>query len=61
MEERRGLRKGAIVSSSRQGMTSWSKYFGFFQAYRKKKRCHCVKQYAKICAIGSLYLRRTKN
>ena len=43
MEERlgkwgevRGLRKGAIVSSSPQGMTSWSSSIKicFFQAYR---------------------------
>ena len=32
----RGLRKGAIVSSSPQGMTSWSSSIKiwFFQAYR---------------------------
>ena len=55
--EERGLRKGAIVSSSPQGMTSWSSSIKiwFFQAYRMhylKKICHGVKQYAKICAIG---------
>ena len=27
----RGLSKGAIVSSSPQGMTSWSSKFGFFK------------------------------
>ena len=34
--EERGLRKGAIVSSSPQGMTSWSSSIKiwFFQAYR---------------------------
>ena len=34
--EERGLRKGAIVSSSPQGMTSWSSIIKswFFQAYR---------------------------
>ena len=34
-EEREGLRKGAIVSSSPQGMTSWSSSIKiwFFQAY----------------------------
>ena len=34
--EKRGLRKGAIVSSSPQGMTSWSSSIKiwFFQAYR---------------------------
>ena len=41
--EERGLRKGAIVSSSPQGMTSWSSSIKiwFFQTYRmhyKKKR-----------------------
>ena len=67
MEERLGkmgkgrrerMRKGAIGSSSPQGMTSWSSSIKicFFQ-------CH-----AKICAIDEqnvinwkLYLRRTKN
>ena len=48
------MRKGAIVSSSPQGMTSWSSSIKiwFFQAYRMKKICHGVKQNAKICAIG---------
>ena len=34
--EERGLRKGAIISSSPQGMTSWSSSIKiwFFQAYR---------------------------
>ena len=55
--EERGLRKGAIVSSSRQGMRSWSSSIKiwFFQAYRmhySKKICHGVKQNTKICAIG---------
>ena len=60
---RRGLRKGAIVSSSPQGMTSWSSSIKiwFFQAYIeciiKKKICHGVKQYAKICAIGEQNVR----
>ena len=54
--DERGLRKGATVSSSPQGMTSWSSSIKnwFFQAYRmhySKKICHGVKQYAKICAI----------
>ena len=53
--EERGLRKGAIVSSSPQGMTSWSSSIKiwFFQAYRiiKKKRCHGVKQYAKYVPL----------
>ena len=54
MEERlgkgqeRGLRKGAIVVSSPQGMTSWRSNIKiwFFQAYRmhcKKKICDGVK------------------
>ena len=55
--EERGLKKGAIVSSSPQGMTSWSSSIKiwFFQAYRIMhylKKSHGVKQYAKICAIG---------
>ena len=57
--EERGLRKGAIVSSSPQGITSWSssiKLWFFFQAYRmhyskKKKICHGAKWNANICAI----------
>ena len=56
--EERGLRKGAIVSSSPQGMTSWSSsikiwfFFKLIECIIKKKICHGVKQYAKICAIG---------
>ena len=54
--EERGLRKGAIVSSSHQGMTSWSSSIKiwFLPAYRMHylKKCHGVKQNAKICAIG---------
>ena len=44
---RERMRKGAIVSSSPQGMTSWSSSIKiwFFQAY--------MKQNAKICAIPS--------
>ena len=78
MEERLGemskgrrerVKKGAIVSSSPQGMTSWSSSikFGFFKLsiWNALLKCHGVKQNAKICAIGeqnvSLYLRRTKN
>ena len=54
--EERGLRKGAIVSSSPQGMTSWSSsikiwFFKLIECIIKKKS-HGVKQYAKICAIG---------
>ena len=63
MEERLGeMRKGrrermrvrAIVSSSPQGMTSWSSSIKiwFFQAYRMHYKCHGMKQNAKICAIG---------
>ena len=63
MEERLGemrkgrrerMRKGAIVSSSPQGMTSWSSSIKiwFFQAYNALLKCHGVKQNAKICAIG---------
>ena len=50
--EKREDEKGAIVSSSPQGMTSWSSSFKiwFFQAYRLK--CHGAKPNAKICAIG---------
>ena len=46
------MRKGAIVSSSPQGMTSWSSStkIWFFLAYILK--CHGVKQNAEICAIG---------
>ena len=53
----RGLRKGATVSSSPQGMTSWSSsikiwfFFKLIECIIKKKICHGVKQYAKICAI----------
>ena len=66
MEERLGetrkgrrerMRKGAIVSSSPQGMTSWSSsiniwFFKLIECIIKKKICHGVKQNAKICAIG---------
>ena len=54
--EERGLRKGAIVSSSPQGMTSWSSsiklwfFFKLIECIIKKKICHGVKQNAKICA-----------
>ena len=68
MEERLGemrkgrrerIEKGAIVYSSTQGMTSWSSsikiwcfFFKLKESIIKKKICHGVKQYAKICAIG---------
>ena len=43
----RGLRKGAIVSSSPQGMTSWSSSIKiwFFQAYRM----HYLKKDMSVC------------
>ena len=53
---RERIEKGAIVSSSPQGMTSWSSRskFGFYKLIECiiKKKCHGVKQNAKICAIG---------
>ena len=63
MEERLGevrkgrrvrMRKGAIVSSSPQGITSWSSSIKilFFLAYRMHIKYHGVKQNAKKCAIG---------
>ena len=52
--EEEGLR--ASVSSSPQGITSWSSSIKIWvlQAYRMHylKKCHGVKQNAKICAIG---------
>ena len=66
MEERPGkMRKGRreriepFVSSSPQGMTSCSSsikicccFFKLIECIIKKKICHGVKQYEKICAIG---------
>ena len=54
---RERMRKGAIVSSSPQGMTSWSSsikiwFFKLIECIIKKKICRGVKQNAKICAIG---------
>ena len=64
MEERLGemrkgrrerMRKGAIVSSSLQGMTSWSSSIkiGFFQAYRmqylKKDMSWCETECKNMC------------
>ena len=55
---RERIEKGSIVSSSPQGMTSWSssiKIWFFFKLIKciiKKYICHGVKRYAKICAIG---------
>ena len=60
MEERLGemgrrerIEKGAIVSSSPQGMTSWSSSIKiwFFQAYRMHYSKKDMSWYAKICAI----------
>ena len=49
-----GLRKAAIVSSSPQGMTSWSSSIkiSFLQAYRmhyKKKMSWCETECKNIC------------
>ena len=47
-----------MVSSSPQGMTSWSSsikncfFFKLIECIIKIYICHGVKQYAKICAIG---------
>ena len=48
---RERIEKGAIVSSSPQGTTSWSSSIKI-QTYRmhySKKICHGVKQNAKMC------------
>ena len=58
IDQKSTLRKGAIVSSSPQGMTSWNSsikiwFFKLIECNIKKKICHGVKQqYAKICAIS---------
>ena len=60
IDQKSTLRKGAIVSSSPQGMTSDKLelkhknlvFFKLIECIIKKKICHGVKQYAKICAIG---------
>ena len=58
IDQKSNLRKGAIVSSSPQGMTSWNSsikiwfFFKLIECIIKKKICHGVKEYAKICAIG---------
>ena len=55
IDQKSALRKGAIVTSSPQGMTSWNssiKIWFLIECIIKKKICHGVKQYAKICAIG---------
>ena len=49
------MRKGAIVSSSPQGITSWSssiKIWFFSSLSNALLKCHGVKQNAKKCAIG---------
>ena len=57
---RRELRKGPIVSSSPQG-SGYDKlelkhqnlvFFKLIECIIKKKKCHGVKQYAKVCAIS---------
>ena len=51
--EKRGLRKGAIVSSSPQG-SGYIKIWFFFKLIEciiKKKICHGVKQYAKYVPL----------
>ena len=54
-EMRKGLRKGAIVSSSPQGMTSWSSSIKiwFLQAYiaalLKKKNVMCETECKNMC------------
>ena len=51
---RERMRKGAIVSSSPQGITSWSSSIKtwFCLAYRMHLlKCHGVKQNAKKCGI----------
>ena len=52
---RERMRKGAIVSSSTQSMTSWSssiKIWFFSSLYNALLKCHGVKQNANICANG---------
>ena len=58
IDQKNTLRKGAIVSSSPQGMTSCNScikiclFFKLIECIIKKNICHGVKQYAKVCAIG---------
>ena len=50
---RERIEKGAIVSSSPQGLTSWSSSIKIWlSALFKKRYVNGVKQNAKICAIG---------
>ena len=46
-EEKERMRKGAIVSSSPQGITSWIKICFFSRLYNALLKCHGVKQNAK--------------
>ena len=69
MEERLGemrkgrrerMRKGAIVSSSPQGMTSWSSsikicfFFKLIECIIKEKICHGVKQNANVPLVNRM-------
>ena len=53
--EERGLRKGAIVSSSPQGMTSWSSsikicfFFKLIECIIKKKKSWCETVCKNMC------------
>ena len=49
--EERGLRKGAIVSSSPQGMTSWSSsgFFKLIECIIKKKMSWCETECKNMC------------
>ena len=49
---RERMRKGAIVSSSPQGMTSWSSSIKICKLIECIIKMYGVKQNAKICAIG---------
>ena len=50
---RERIEKGRHCFSSPQGMTSWSSSIKIrFLHDINKKKCHGVKQNAKICAIG---------
>ena len=59
----------ASVTSSPQGMTSWSSSMKIWISQSYRMQCHGVKQNAKKCAIGekkcyeilNLYLRKTEN
>ena len=54
-EEKEWIRKGATVSSSPHGITSWSsstKNCFYSSLQNALLKCHGVKQNAKKCAIG---------